>query len=121
MGGVLNKPSLVLKRGLEPVEHGVKRVREALHLVLGTGQADPPREVGGGDVPGNQGHALDRTKRGTCQQPADTKRYKKQHAEGRERRRLQVVDGQQVRVVLQDLPQLCFGASFGEEEYLGHR
>ena len=48
---------------VDAVEHVVERVGQVLQLVVGTLEVDAARQVGGADVPGHVGDAVDRAQR----------------------------------------------------------
>jgi hypothetical protein len=61
--GVGHEPLLGVERGRDPVQHGVERLRELGHLVVGARVPDPLVERLAGEPLRGRGHALQRAQR----------------------------------------------------------
>ena len=78
---------------IEPVEHRVERVREIAHLVGWTAEADPTREIGGLDLPGDAGDRADGSHDPARDRPTDREADRDQHDERRDREGANQLEG----------------------------
>jgi hypothetical protein len=93
VGGVGDELALGGEGGVQAGQHGVEGVAELLELVVGAGQLDAARQVGGLDVAGHGGDAPDRPQHPAGHRPADAQAGHEQHPEGGEGVVAQLLEG----------------------------
>jgi hypothetical protein len=74
VGRVGDEAPLRLERRLQPREQVVQRVPEPAELVVALPRAQPPAQVGGGNIPRRRHHRLQRPEQAAGQQPAERER-----------------------------------------------
>ena len=115
--GILDEAALGPHSLIEPIEHRVERVGEIAHLVGRAVEVDPPREIGGLDLPRDAGDLADGPYDAAGDSPADGEADRHQQ----EQRRQRQVANQLERLVADGLfhAQECIGAGLATALDLG--